>query len=133
MGHNTENVMPGNNPVHRDHNAENVMQVSVNDIVVYKEDTFVFLGTTPTGRAILANLDGSPYKGNPALDKLTPVPAEKVGHTANDTTPPPVGNTAGNPGKENRAMNKPSRPSLPTFQEHLSARRLSSPLAALVN
>lgn len=132
MGHNTENVMPGNNPVHRDHNAEKAMP-QINDIVVYKDDTFVFLGTTPTGRAILGHIDGTPYKGNPSIDKLTAVPSEQVGHTATtDTTPPPVGNKAGNPGKENRAMNKPSRTSLPTFLEHLSARRLSSPLAALV-
>ena len=137
MGHNPEREMQSTTPVPMDHNADSLGKenptMQVNDIVVYKDDNFVFIGTTPTGRAILANLDGTPYKGNPALDKLTPVPAEQVGHTATtDTTPPPVGNNAGNPGKENRAMNKPSRPSLPTFGEHLAARRLHSPLAALV-
>jgi hypothetical protein len=110
------------------------VSLAVNDIIEYKDDTFVFLGTTPTGRAILAHIDGTPYKGNPALDKLTAVPAEQVGHTANSATNAPISgvDNAGNPGKEKRAMNKPVRVTLPTFEEHLSARRLRSPLAALV-
>lgn len=136
MGHNAEREMQSTNPVPMDHNMEKAMH-QISDVVLYKEEHYVFLGTTPTGRAILANLDGTPYKGNPALDKLIPVPAS-VGHTANDTTPPPVGNNAGNPGKETAmpmapvTARKGSYKALPTFAQHLAARRLESPLAGLV-
>ena len=47
--------------------------LAMSHLVMYKGVQYVLLGVTSNGNARLANIDGTPVKGNPGMDKLTPV------------------------------------------------------------
>lgn len=111
------------------HNAEKAMR----HLVMYKGNKFVLVGITAAGNARLEDLNGCKIKGNPRLDKLV--------YLDNPTVPTSGATTAGNTGKEKAMHNKASNvsavttapaPAAATFAEHLSARRLVSPLVCVV-
>lgn len=114
-------------------------------LVIYKGVQYVLVGITAAGNARLANIDGTPVKGNPGMDKLTPVDSslgqQVADNAANSATKVSTSGTniAGNPGKEQAMSQHPSTAvttapasAHTTFREHLASRRLVSPLAILV-